>query len=373
MKDGRTAGIEISTDGGKTYRPIPGTTSEYVVKARYRYLVKIKAPMREVKSFSAVTEVMFNPRIFSGWLEGGKNSVKMKGEGGQAEVKVAWREPAKAIRIAPEQPRVAAGTVPGFERQLALVDPVTPLTLEVEGASAKARTKAFGPVTATLADGRLTIAYAKNGSRLFARGSDNPEKAAEFPCVAAVDIVDGDAVKSLTVVISPNARLLALDEPHMFHDVKDKVEIPVSGLPKGEYAVFSLSRFPGAEPQFGVNLCLTDPKSGQRVPFAKYHNSAFDYHKAGYARKGERARWKWDAAADSAQIKASPAGAFSLRFFEVPERAYEVGITGNHKGGIELAALLVLPAPDLEARLDLKRLLFGINCQPQLIKGGQAE
>ena len=373
LKDGRVAALELSTDGGKTYRPMPGTTSEYMVKARYAYLVKVKAPRSEVACFRATTEVMFNPRVFAGWLQAGRNELRLKGEGGAADVKVAWREPAKAIRIAPERPRVAAGTVPGFERQLTLVDPAEPLTLSVEGASRNARVRTYGPLKATLSGGRLTLAYDRAGGRLFARGADNPEPSAEFPCLAAADIVDGDAVKSLTAVVSPNARLLTLPRPHMFRERTDSVEIPTEGLPKGEYAVFSLSRFPGAEPLYGIGLRLTDPKSGESVPFAKYHNSAFDYLKAGYARKGERARWKWDTAVDPQQVKTGPAGAFSLQFFEAPEKAFRVGIAANHRDGIELAVLLVLPKPDIEARLDLKRILFGINCQPQLIKGGSEE
>ena len=373
LKDGRIAAIELSTDGGRTYRAMPGTTSEYMVKARYAYLVKIKAPRTEVASFRATTEVMFNPRVFPGWLQAGRNELTLKGEGGEADVKVAWREPAKPIRIAPERPRTSSGTVPGFERQLVLVDPGKPLVLSVDGASDKAHVRTFGPLRAKLSGGKLTLAYDGNGGRLFARGADNPEQAAEFPCFAAVDIVDGDAVKSLTAVVSPNARLLTLPRPHMFHKADDFVELPTEGLPRGEYAVFSLSRFPGAEPQYGVNLRLTDPKDGQEVPIAKYHNSAFDYHKAGYARKGERARWKWDTAADPQQLKSGPAGAFSFRFFEAPEKAFRVSIAADHRDGVELAALLVLPKPDIEARLDLKRLLFGINCQPQLIRGGEGK
>ena len=372
LKRGGTAKLELSTDRGRTFRALPQGADgvsrlEYLVKARHEYLIKVCAPMSDVGRFAARTEVMFNPRIFAGWLHSGRNELTLKGDGGEAEVSVAWREPAKEISIGDNS--ACSGTIPGLERQIVLADPYSPLRLKVSGAGADAKVRTSGKVKAAIAGGELTVSYDPSAPRLIRRGDDNPEPHAEFPQIAVVEVVDGDAVKPLTVVVSPNARLIRLDRPAMCRKSGEKVTFPCVGLKPGNYAVFSLSRFPGEMERYGGAFRLKDPAKPSDAPtIAKYHNGAFDYLKAGYSRKGERARWKWDTAVPLGKGLPREHGAWSFRTFEAPEKAFEVVLAGDVPEGAEIAALMVLPFPDMEARLDLRKILFGINCQPQMLR-----
>ena len=374
LKDGRTAALEISTDSGRTFRPLPRgrdgiSRLEYLVKARHEYRIKVLCPMPSVERFIARTETMFNPRIFAGWLHSGRNDLTLGGEGGAAEVTVAWREPAKEITIG-DNPAYS-GTLPGFERQIAVVDPERPLRLKVVGAGAGAKVRVFGKAKATLADGELTVAYDPTSPRLIRRGDDNPEPRAEFPQIAVIEIVDGDAVKSLTAVISPGARLIQLDRPVCCRKAGETVSFPCEGMKPGKYAVFALARFPGEMERYGGAFRIKDPENPRDMPtIAKYHNGAFDYLKAGYSRKGARARWKWDTAVITGKGLPREHGAWSIRMFAAPKKAYEVSLSGDVPEGAEIAALMVLPEPDFEARLDLRKILFGINCRPQISHDG---
>ena len=55
-----------------------------------------------------------------------------------------------------------------------------------------------------------------------------------------------------------------------------------------------------------------------------------------------------------------------MGFVDIPEGTdhldYVCGASDDEK--VELAAALILPEPNLEARLELRHLLFGYNCDP---------
>ena len=371
LKRGGFAKLEMSTDRGRTFRALPQGTDgvsriEYLVKARHEYLIKVCAPVSDIARFAARTEVMFNPRLFAGWLHSGRNELTLKGVGGTAEVSVAWREPDKEIVVG-DNPAYS-GTMPGFERQIVVADPDRPLRLKVKGAGTDAHVRTSGKVKAALAGGELTVSYDPSAPRLIRRGNDNLEPQAEFPQIAVVEIVDGNAVKPLTVIVSPDARLIQLDRPAMCRKSGEKVSFPCAGLRPGKYAVFSLSRFPGEMERYGGAFRLKDPANPSDAPtIAKYHNGAFDYLKAGYSKKGGRARWKWDTAVLAGKGLPREHGAWSFRSFDAPKSSFEVTLSGDVPEGAEIAALMVLPFPDMEARLDLRKILFGINCQPQIV------
>ena len=80
LKDGSFAKLEISTDRGKTFRPLErdddGTARPfYPVCARREYLIKVKAPIKEVVNFNAMTQMITNPRVMTAKLAKGENKL----------------------------------------------------------------------------------------------------------------------------------------------------------------------------------------------------------------------------------------------------------------------------------------------------------
>ncbi len=367
MSGGGRAPIEMSTDGGRTYRPMP-EDSEYMVKARHAYRVRVKAPIADVRRFSACTEVMVNPRVFPSWLKPGRNELTLKGSGGAAKVTVAWREPAKDIEIGSSF--TSSGTIPGFERQVVAMEPGSGLELPVKGASSAAAARSFGPVKAEFSEGRLRLAYDASAPRLFRRGGDLPKVPAEFPAVAMVEIVDGDAVKPLTVIIAPGVRLLPASKKSLSKKGESATfRIDRAAMSGSKYVVFALARFPAQMDRYGSVIRMLDPDgSGKSFTIAKSYNGAFDYLKAKSGREGGRARWKWDTVVDLRKGTYEHNG-WSMKTFELKTDTLKLALTGNMPQGVEIAALLLVPDPDAEARLDLRRMLFGLNCQPQSVKG----
>ena len=375
--------LEISTDGGTTFRPLP-RRSEYLVKARHDYLVRVKAPIGEVKRFTATTECMVNSRIFPSWLSEGDNEVVFKATGGgAAKTVLAWREPAKEMVICGG---VYSGTIPGFERQLAVLDPAETLELPVKGAGPGASARCSGPVRASISGGMLRVSYDPSGERLILRGGDNPEPQQKFPAVAEVVVSDGGAEKFLTLVVSPDARLVTASQAEPFGGAELKGEdsgsvqarlwctkkgaganFPCRGLKKGMYSVFALARFPGGRRCPAGFRIVSPAKNGKSWNIARIVNPAQEFLKAGYAYPGERSRWNWDCANREDWQKHDHNG-WSMRSFEAPDSHYTLRLTGDCDGA-ELAALLVVPEPDIDTRNDLRKLLFGLNCAPARMKG----
>ncbi len=405
-KSGKPIDLELSTDFGKTFRPVPkgrdGTSRlEYRVKGRHDYLVRVKAPLSAVKRLRLRTDGEVNSRTYPGWVRPGGNEFTFKAEkGAKADVAVAWTEPAKDIVV---EGGAYAGTIPGCERQLVLVDPSKPLELGVSGVSASAKVKSFGRIGAKLVRGKLTLAYEASKPLAMPRGDDleawylsgdpaAPERH-EFPTVAGVEIADGDAVKRLTVIVSPNARFL----PATAAELKDGAELKAADgdsvqpriwftsgksvatfsypkLPAGKYEVFALARFASHpdDKQCAVHIVNPDPKMNGKektLSVAHYINGNEDYLKAHYAHKGERARWKWDTInLVGKEFGQSTYSGWIIRTLDFPETDHvDLKIPRDTKEGIELAAVLLLPDPDLECRADLRKVLFGLNCDPFLV------
>ena len=115
-RNGQPIDLELSTDFGKTFRPVPrgndGTSRlEYRVKGRHDYLVRVKAPLAAVKRLYLRTDGEVNSRTYPGWVRPGGNAFTFKAEkGAKADVAVAWTEPAKDIVV---DGGAYAGTIPG--------------------------------------------------------------------------------------------------------------------------------------------------------------------------------------------------------------------------------------------------------------------
>ena len=361
LGNGRTAALEVSTDGGKTYHALPagkdGTTRlEYRIKARHDCLIRVKAAVSEVARFVARTEGEVNPRTYPGWVTGGENEFTFKAEpGGAAKVTVAWREPAKEIVVAGTAKQ---GAIPGFETELTVVDPAKPLTLAVSGASAAAKVRTYGRLTASIGGGKLTLAYDSSKAPAIRHGDDVPVAQKEFPAFAAVDVVDGDAVKTVTVVIAPNARLLLTEDPVM---AEGKRTFTFEKLPAGRYQVFALGRGDSRE---GGLLHFVDPNGKDNPCIWRGINEFLDYRgMVFFGREGERSRWKWDTVV-RADLQHSSSG-FLLKTFDFPETdTLTFYVPWRHPKPFEFAAALVLPDPDEESQLELRKMLFGLNCDP---------
>ena len=102
---------------------------------------------------------------------------------------------------------------------------------------------------------------------------------------------------------------------------------------------------------------------------AHYINGNEDYLKAHSAHKGERARWKWDTInLIGKEFGQSSYSGWIIRTLDFPETDHvDLKIPWDSKEGVELAAVLLLPDPDLECRADLRKVLFGLNCDPFLV------
>lgn len=382
--DGNDLPLEISTDGGATFRNLTQYT-EYLVKARHDYLVRIKSPIASVSRFVAKTECMVNARIFPSWLSEGENFITFKATAGSlTKATFAWRERSKEIVISGG---VYSGTIPGFERQLTVLDPSKPLSLAVKGIGAKPSVKSCGPVNASIKDGLLHISYNSQKERLIKRGGDNPEPQPEFPSVAEVAVCDNGAEKYLTVVISPDARLITASEAELFGGAELKCEdadavqarlwctkrgaganFPCKGLKKGMYTVLALARFPGGR-RFSSGFRIVSPSQPSKSwNIARIVNPAQEFLKAAYSYPNERSRWKWDCA-NREDWQKRDHNAWSIRAFEAPDSHYTIRLSDDCAGA-ELAALLVVPEPEIDTRNDLRKLLFGLNCAPGRMNGG---
>ena len=389
--DGEAVPLDVSTDNGRTWRALPsgkdGVSSiEYMVKARHDYLVRVNAPIQSVRRFAARTEVEVNSRTYPGFLRPGRNELTYKAASPESvRVTLGWREKGKEIVF---EGAMSSGTMPGFERSLVLLDPAVAMEIPVKGVSPAAKARTYGRVSAGLENGLLTISYNSRESAAFRHGDDLPKSVSEFPAFAAVDVVDGGAVKTLTVIVSPGALMLKAadatlsgkaafamaddDSVHarvLFRNRGDRASFACPKLPGGRYLVLALARF--AAHDKSVRLCLVDPlnpKKSYRI--ARDENAMVDYLDACYGQKGGRSRWKWDCAGYGDEW-GQGAKSWSIRRWEFPDGLDHIDFISERNEGIlaELAGVLVLPEPDNEALCEITKVLFGLNCDPFHIWG----
>ena len=370
-RDGSAAAIEISTDGGKTFTPIASdpdgvARSEYRVKGRTAYLVRVKAPMGEISRFTACTEAEVNPRTYPGWvMKGGPSSFQFKAEPGEkAEVTLAWNEPAKEIIV---EGTAKWGTIPGCERELVLLDPSKPLALKVAGLSSAAKVRTHGSLSAALRDGTLTLRHDDTKPRMLPCGADNPEPRHEFPQFAAVDIVDGEAVKTVAVLISPRVRLALVEDTEV---TADKKSVKIGPLPAGKYALFALGRF-NINPKGAAGIAFAGPFAGPKPKKSQYvcraRNSFEEYLKAKFGKGEGRARWKWDLMNTQYGKNSNANGGADYAVVDLPATDHlDFRLPWKNKEGekVELGAVMVVPDPDRDFILAARVFLFGYNCDP---------
>ena len=374
-KDGSAAAIEISTDGGATYRPLV-SPADYAVRARYAYLVRVNAPMADIAAFRASTEVQLNPRVFPGRIREGKNAFTLKAASGvKAKVTVQGRVAAK--RLAFDGRVVHSGTVPGVELAFTAFDSAKTAEVGVTGAGAAATVKCFGNVTATLTGGRLALRAKEPKTVGF----------------GAVTVVDEGAEKTLTVLTGPNVRLATAADATVAGDgvriasadatsPQARVVFTKGGrasgatyrfdaLPAGKYAVLNLNRFrshPGHPAADALSMGWDGEDEAKTATCGRPRNDACNYYKANYNRPGERANFKWDYPYQAwtfypyhgMSVRKYPAGS-SVRLFAATDDE------------TESVAVLVVPDPSFDLRGDLVKILCGLNCDPWRIAGSSSK
>jgi len=363
LADGRKAPLELSTDRGKTWRPLP-EHAVYEVMARLEYLVRVKAPIASVARFRARTQLEVNARIFPGRLHAGANALNFKAAaGGRAEVTVQWREKAKRAVV---KGGAYAGTLPGWERQLFVLDPAKGLELETEG---------FGPKAAVVCSEGLKGAF-RGGKLVFSAPGWKKDG------FASATVRDGKAEKVLTFYVSSRARLAFAEKallggtsalrPASADSVQpcvwmtrqgDSAKVSFEALPAGKYMVFALSRFPSrtehANERSHRILGFKVPGSDEFAKAAGPVSIATGYYKAEYGPAGGRGNFKWDTPVDQRQ-KYNVSDLMAR--YDLPAFSeLDWSLCADRAEGVEFAAALVVPAGDEEEYLALLSYLAGLN------------
>lgn len=368
LSDDRHAVTEISTDNGRTFRPLSmdeNGGTDYPVRARLAYLVKIKAPIKDVIRFRGVTEIQANRRVMTGLLHKGRNEMTFKAtDGDKALVTVQYREKVREIEV---EGAVHSGAIPGNERSLVLVDPVYSRTFKVHGVTAGTKVQGRGGIEARLDGGRMTISA----------------KGVKSPGFGAVDIIDGDATKQLTVIVAPFARLAFPDKAEVrgeaaiakadacranasaiLYTTNDCVRFRFAPLKAGKYVAIHLERY-GSHVQkdkWSKDVNLFMPGFGAKVVAGSVANLAIDFYNCRYGRPGGRTNFKWD-------YPLEPKSEYPyalMRRLDIADGTdwAEYSLVRDFPGGVEIAAVLILRDPPQEFVCRIKKVLCGLNCEP---------
>ena len=365
LTDGTYAKLEISTDRGKTFRPLAAgkdgaAKAEYQVRARQAYLIRVNAPVSKVANFTAVTEMQVNPRILTTRLAEGNNELLFKATAGtKADLLIQYRRPGKEITV---EGGFYNGVIPGFERQTALLDPAKTLELKVSGASENAKVNASCGVDAKLSGGKLIIT-AKEG---------------RLPRFDAVEIDDNGAKKQLTLLVSANTKIAGAAQAvpgnkaklvkagnELIQDVieladeNSTMNVKVGNIPAGKYMVWTLGRFDShLRPASGPRSLKLQHKKGW-ISAAGAINCGSEFYKAQYNKPGERAQFKWDYPLQYSYPYLRPV---SVELEAADTLKYK--IEGANVGVAEFAAVIVMPEPDTEFLNQMIKVLCGYNHEP---------
>ncbi|MBE6387220.1 MAG: LamG domain-containing protein [Lentisphaerae bacterium] len=369
-KNGKPVKMTFITNKGKRKRSFGMTADgkydlDYEIRARHELLFRVEAPISSVAKFSAETQFVMNPRIFTGKLRKGSNKLLFKEvNNSSAEVTIAYRKYVRDITV---EGGVYSGGIPGHERQLFAAEPGKTLTLSVNGASDKAKILTFGNIRASLSKGKLSVTPEAGNTRF-----------------SEVVIDDNGAKKSLTFIVGKGVKLLTAKDftpgknssavKADNYRVQDCVMLNDNGvctvkfpsMPAGKYAIWNLNRFESHIASVGLAkrpLMMQISGSGKPLEAGSAINHASDFYKAQFNRPGQRGRFKWDFPIDPA-TKYWAALPHIVETKEFSELKFNCRIP-NYKG-IEIAAILIVPDPSTDLRNDMVKILCGLNCEPFL-------
>ncbi len=375
LKDGSAAELELSTDRGRTFRPVPADGRgvcrlTYPVRARHELLLRVKAPLPEVRRWQAKTQVMTNPRVLPGKLHKGQNELTLKAVSGlRASVTVAYREPDRPMEI---EGGVHWGTRVGFVRQMVLLRPGERAELAVRGAGPETVVRSGDGLRCSFRDGKLSVEAMP--------GAD--------PRFEELTLKDRDVVKELTVLVSSKAQLLTaaqavpLKNAEVVSPGADRVQRCLllkdmgalgrftGAIPAGEYAIWNLTRYPSHVKLNHLHRPLQVKfPDGRTLAVGSLRNWAVDFLKAEFGKPGARSRFSWD----------FPYG--KSESFSLDRRPQTVKISGtdhldlllrssswDQVDGVEVAALLLMPPCSWEFTGEMMRMLCGLNSVPGRIR-----
>jgi len=341
-KKGKAVKVELSTDGGKTFRPFQSPAT-YQVRARKTYLIKVCAPLASVKRFVASTEVMTNSRMLMGALKEGENELRFKCDGeGKARITYGYHEPASDIIFEGARD---FGTYKGCNKHLVLLDPEKgQLNVKVNGISPNAVLSVLGDIKASLSNGVLKLS------------TKNME-----PRFAHVSVKDGERIKTLTVLVCKNARMIDIDR-----EVRgtESVKLSFKALPEGKYSLFTLARctVDNLNPR-DVAVYFNLGKN-KKLKAAACVNHASEFYKKIFGVEGEKGAWRWDFPGDP---KISyPYG--KTRWFNVAEGTDTLEYISAKEIPTDLGCALILPKESDDFIREILKNMCSINHRPWVME-----
>ena len=369
LKDGKSAELEISTDRGKTFRPLKADSNGlvkavYQVRARREYLIKVKAPMESVAKFNASTEVMMNPRLLTSKLQKGTNALLFKAVNGKsADITLQYRSDVKEIKLGNVY---YSGVIPGNETTFCAVEPGKSVTVTVENLSDKAEVSADAPLSAKL-----------EGKNIIISSPDNAKS-----CYAQVTIKDGDAERYITVLTAKGVRLSSkvtavgkaenakpdadlVQHCAVLKDKNYKCKIGFAeAIPAGEYYVFTLRRMDTYPVRCALDIKLPN---GKWHTVSRSATTAYDFYDT-YIGDG-RANFKWDYPImyRYPYLEAQP-----VKF---TKDVNELLMSYDRQSPVktEVAAMMLFPTGDKELLNETIKILNGFNCNPFLVNKNNAK
>ena len=363
LDDGSFAEIEFSADNGKSFKSIKKDSDgkyllDYEIMGHHQPLFKIKADIKNVKRFFARSCMMTNPRVLTGKLKKGRNDLTFKAaKGNSCDIKIAYRQKSSPIRVSGT---AAGGAVHGYEKLLCAIEPGKTVQLDVEGVSDAATAKSSPDLKAAVRNGKLSVTAASDIKHAFGE----------------VVIIDGLRRKAITFIISKGAKILTANDAVlsngaklikagksdiadtiMFDKLKSQAVFKVK-IPAGKYQIWNLNRFESHAVATHGDAPLELNAPGCKSAFVHLRNSSSDLLKAEYGKAGKRSRFKWDFPYTT-MTKAPyhrPAG-LDLK----DTGALEITQYRPLNGGIELAAILILPCDDEDFITEMIKVLCGLN------------
>ena len=362
LEDGTFAAVEFSGDNGKNFKELKQNADgsyhlDYEIMGHHAPVFRIKSNIKKVKHLFARSAVMTNPRVLTGKLVKGENLLTYKAVGNsKCDITICYSKKSAPLEVSGV---VCSGGIPGYERLLFAAEPGKSVKLNVKGVSASAKASCTGNLSATLKNGVLTVTVPEN----------------KAPSFEQVTISDKGRQKHITAIIARGVKLLTAKDATLsngakrisdikeiqeyihFDRLKAKALFKVD-LPAGNYQIWNCNRFAShAVLKFGDGLLeLTAP--GVKEEIAHLRNNGGDLFKAEFGKPGERSRCKWDYpyTRNTSYPFNNPAS-LALKKSD----SLEVSMSRKVDGGIDLAALLIVPDDGKGFATEMVKVLCGLN------------